>query len=181
MRTTIRKHTIQCGWARYNVEFLFRNFLFPFLCILGSGGFIFILPALMIYCFSSLLCVLESAELESGARRKQEWNFSSFAKKKRRTFVESLLCMWRRMMTARRTWSEEDSGLPFFCVHLIYLLLLYLWMPLVINFRVINHAKSLFFLTEPRPGARSRVCLMAGWVLRVGTGNNVVRHVNISP
>lgn len=181
MRTTIRKHTIQCGWARYNVEFLFRNFLFPFFMHSWLWRvYIYFTCSHDLLLFKFVVCAGVSGARER-SEKKTRMKFLVVCEKKRRTFVESLLCMWRRMMTARRTWSEEDSGLPFFCVHLIYLLLLYLWMPLVINFRVINHAKSLFFLTEPRPGARSRVCLMAGWVLRVGTGNNVVRHVNISP
>lgn len=112
----------QCGWARYKREFLFRNFLFPsFMHSWLWRVYIYSTCSHDLLPFKFVGCVCRAVVGEaSRAKREENKNkiFLVSAKKKllkkakRKTVAESLVCMWRRMMTAWRSWSEEDPGPP---------------------------------------------------------------------
>lgn len=141
-------------WARYNVEFLFRNFpfLFFYAFLALAGLYLFYLFSWFIAFRSLLLWSLLSASLKPAESEKQakEWIFSfseNEAKEKKKSGARRKSCVYvERMMSAQRK-AHGAWRIQGFCVHLIYLLLLYLWILLVINFRVINHGEIIILLS----------------------------------
>jgi hypothetical protein len=154
------------------LSLLSRNFPFlASLCILGSGGFLFILPVLMIYCFSSFFLLSFCCCLQRF--------FSSFrARISPPPPSLTIVSMRAGKKLKRRVCCEEmrTTSTGAFA-HLIYLLLLYLWTSAerIINFRVINHSAIIIRLSLFYIPPRKLIEAFEGFALK--TTNHRVQKV----
>lgn len=129
---TIREACSREAKGRHDAEFLFHNFPSSFMHSWLQRVYVY-----SSYLFSWFIAFQACCEPSSEeSEKKTKTIFSAFSETERKTTRSEILRVCGAMTT--RLMERGDSRL-FAFIYLIYLLLLYLWMLLVINFRVINH------------------------------------------